>query len=529
MVSNVYKTKYSNIIYEALNEDLSNIDKAFRSYEEVINDEVKTISDELNKMPKLDLTYLDNPQMDGAIFYAFVNQSLNQTISNCYKYMDSNSNNYNELTNELLQAAKKEVSKNINDFIISNEESKSIDEFIKNPTKQFERYNVKPIKIVDEDIKENEDLEDESLDDILVSETEKKYLDLIDENEQWQSRDLAPKILELIRKYDKDRLDFVSKNPDKGDEFPTLGVFINNLRNKVINIATFEEGLDLGNDKNGEFVKRFLDNPIKSLNTQLDNQIKALEDANILDNVYLVDEESLAQNEKIININNAFKERLNADASKYNKLNANKPNLWKEHQSLKANWFNKVFNNKTKQSINVALENNKGGFFERLFNTTSKEFKALKEGLNQMMDEGVEKGDLDGLQDKADKYLFHKLKSYDSLNHTYDQNEFDKLDATSKGRVRLCINVIESINDAQKAIIKNLNIDEYPGNAQKINEKVKLDTFDFLKDFNMQKEEQAIFQDDLKKASSLDNDNLIYNKKDDEIEINENEISNDSI
>ena len=144
-----------------------------------------------------------------------------------------------------------------------------------------------------------------------------------------------------------------------------------------------------------------------------------------------------------------------------------------------------------------------------------------------MMEDGVEKGDLDGLHDKSEKYLCHKLKSYDSLNNTYDKDEFEKLDATSKGRVLLCINVIESVNDAQKAIIKGLNIDEYPGNAQKINEKVKLDTFDFLKDFNMQKEEQAIFQDDLKKDSSLDNDNLIYDKKEDEIEINENEISND--
>ena len=137
-----------------------------------------------------------------------------------------------------------------------------------------------------------------------------------------------------------------------------------------------------------------------------------------------------------------------------------------------------------------------------------------------MMDDGVEKGDLDGLGEKAEKYLLHKLKSYDSLNNTYDKDEFEKLDATSKGRVRLCINVVESVNEAQKAIIKGLDVNEYPGNAQKINETVKLDTFDFL---NEKDDDQLDFQEKINKEinnepKDIDNDNIKENEMKNELE-----------
>ncbi len=529
-IKNLYVENYPNNIVKNLDDDFNNAEMVFSELENGLEDDVDALVLQFKDEERLDLSNLDNPNMDSYSYYSIVNASLNKTLSDYYKNMNPNAKNFEAIPNDLLAEAQKEVSNAYKkESTLENAEKAEIEAFIKNPSKQYSHLKVEPKKNVDIDLDKEEsidasnnvmDILDDSVEINEISENEQKYLDLIDEDQEWQSRDLAPKILEIIRKYDKDRVDFVSKNPGKADEFPTLGVFINNLRNKVVNIATYDEGLDLGSDKNGEFVKRFLDDPIRCINIQLDNQIKALEDANILDNVYLVDEETLAQNEKIININNAFKERLNADVQKYNRLNANKPNLWKEHQNLKANWFNKIFNNKMKQSIEEALTSNKGGFFENLFNTTSKEFKALKAGLNQMMDDGVEKGDLDGLGEKAEKYLLHKLKSYDSLNNTYDKDEFEKLDATSKGRVRLCINVVESVNESQKAIIKGLNVNEYPGNAQKINETVKLDTFDFL---NAKDDDQLDFQEKINKEinneqKDIDNDNIKENEMNNELE-----------
>jgi hypothetical protein len=303
------------------------------------------------------------------------------------------------------------------------------------------------------------------------------------------------------------------------------------LKDKITDIVTYDEEMELGKDKDGEFIKRFLNDPIKCINDHLEKQTEAIEDNELFNNQLLVDEKQQQKSEVLININNALKERLNNEKANYNRCVSGKEDLWKKHQDLKANWFLKVFNHKMNNLlISDAIKNNKGGFFENLFGTTSKEYKAFSKGLDEMMKDGVEKGDLDGLRDKADDYLLHKLKSYDSINNTYDEKEFEKLDATGKGRVLLCLNVINTINDSQKAIIKGMDIEQYPANANLINKKIELDDpFEFIDKVNKVNKEsisQDEFHKEIEADSKLEN-NILKNDIKDEFE--DKEIENDDL
>ena len=111
--------------------------------------------------------------------------------------------------------------------------------------------------------------------------------------------------------------------------------------------------------------------------------------------------------------------------------------------------------------INEALENNKGGFFENLFGTTSKEYKEFARGLESEMTDGTAKGDLEGLRKLAQNYLTHKLKYYDVALNGYHDKEIENLDSTAKGRVNLCLTVIQAIDDAQTSIANDDEPDEY--------------------------------------------------------------------
>ena len=98
----------------------------------------------------------------------------------------------------------------------------------------------------------------------------------------------------------------------------------------------------------------------------------------------------------------------------------------------------------------IILDQNKGGFFERLFNTTSKEYKDFTKALKNYTDkESPDFGNNRKLADAAKAYLKHK--------NVTDEHSIEKLDSTGRNRVKLCQTIIDAVDKAQKPVIKEID------------------------------------------------------------------------
>ena len=86
------------------------------------------------------------------------------------------------------------------------------------------------------------------------------------------------------------------------------------------------------------------------------------------------------------------------------------------------------------------LDNHKGGFFERLFNTTSKEYKDFVENFKKFTDpENPDISVKDKLIESAKAYIEHK-----NIDNLVDLAALD--DATGKERIKLCLSVLSSLD-----------------------------------------------------------------------------------
>jgi hypothetical protein len=86
------------------------------------------------------------------------------------------------------------------------------------------------------------------------------------------------------------------------------------------------------------------------------------------------------------------------------------------------------------------LDNHKGGFFERLFNTTSKEYKEFVENFKKYTDpENPDISVKDKLIESAKAYIEHK-----NVSDVVDLAALE--DGTGKERVKLCLSVLSSLN-----------------------------------------------------------------------------------
>lgn len=136
--------------------------------------------------------------------------------------------------------------------------------------------------------------------------------------------------------------------------------------------------------------------------------------------------------------------------------------------------------------------------------------------------EGLEKGDLSGLRQSTYKYLNHKFKDgnffYSGKNYTYIESQIEKMDKTSQGRVRLCLNVLKSIDNAEKAIEEKLNPDEFTPEKDNVvdNEMLKEVTTIGSMANDVYKEDNTIVDIEVRNiVNKLDNSNF------------QNEIKND--
>ena len=122
------------------------------------------------------------------------------------------------------------------------------------------------------------------------------------------------------------------------------------------------------------------------------------------------------------------------------------------------------------KSISQILNDNKGGYFERKFDSSSREYKALVSSIDAATDPGSPTyGDLNGVKLYAQKYVDHKLP---------EGANFDKLSENEKRRVEFCHTIIGAI--AQMEFSKKMEDSKIKlaPDIEQFQQKVKMDVDD---------------------------------------------------
>lgn len=210
--------------------------------------------------------------------------------------------------------------------------------------------------------------------------------------------------------------------------------------------------------KQRDEVMEFINDPVKAFVLKYDgeeNLLRTDDEGNLLETYDEIDKEFKSE------FNRLYKKAGDNFVSAFNDLNT---------QTKGRN---------AGKSIDEILEANKGGYFERKFDSSSKEYKALVESVKAATDpQSRTYGDLSGAKVYAQKYVDHKLPQ---------GANFDKLSENEKRRVEFCHTLIGA------TLQMELN--------QKMEEsKIKLAP------------DNAIFQENLKKDVDLDlenNNNII--------------------
>ena len=197
--------------------------------------------------------------------------------------------------------------------------------------------------------------------------------------------------------------------------------------------------------------------------------------------------------------------------------------------------------------LNNMLSNYKGGFFERMFRTTSEEYRVFKATLLAFNDEDSKGyGDIDNLEGATRAYLYHKLPNFKETDELPKDEDIRNLSGTSKKRVELCINVLKAVQeqrrqDEMSSAFKNMNLfSDIKDQDEEVLEFLKDDVnLDFVKKIdeirkynpdykgnNLIDENENLFQKDLNKNLDENSSNMINNIDDESFD--EYDINNDS-
>ena len=90
--------------------------------------------------------------------------------------------------------------------------------------------------------------------------------------------------------------------------------------------------------------------------------------------------------------------------------------------------------------VEDALRENKGGFFERLFRTTSREYKTFERMLDQRKNGEASREDLEG---SAVAYLRHRIRGYDGRGLP-NLEDIERLSGTAKKKALLCYKTLKA-------------------------------------------------------------------------------------
>ena len=98
------------------------------------------------------------------------------------------------------------------------------------------------------------------------------------------------------------------------------------------------------------------------------------------------------------------------------------------------------FPSDAERPVEDALRANKGGFFERLFRTTSREYKTFERMLDRRRMGEASREDLEG---SAVAYLRHKLRGYDGRGIP-NLEDIERLSGTAKKKALLCYKTLKA-------------------------------------------------------------------------------------
>ena len=340
------------------------------------------------------------------------------------------------------------------------------------------------------------------------------------------TKQLAQEINKAIYNYTgyKDNLK-ETKSIITKEDMPDFAELLHAIREKLIDLD--EKGqIKHTDDLSSKYIKSFMYNPIKLLNASSTRVINYCE--KWIDNVY-------EEQNKILKIyaikNYLIRRELKESMSNYERILKEKGNRYKDKIDANAAWFDKYFNN-GKDNIKESLEQNKGGYFENLFKTTSKEYKEFSRRLNLINKDNAEKGDLSGLRKSAFDYLKHKFPNDFKVNgneYTFDETKIAKLDKTGQGRALLCLNVIKNTYKAENMVSQKKDPNTYVADNN-----IKPIDNNIIKDSNaigqMQNEivinKDYFIEDDINKIEFT---NEIKNATEDNIQISNNEIKEENI
>ena len=165
-------------------------------------------------------------------------------------------------------------------------------------------------------------------------------------------------------------------------------------------------------------------------------------------------------------VSRKIKNEKDPDKIKYYKdLEANAKrigNLIKDYtdeinDATKVNTCNEVLNRiqqklpETTKNLDQALDNNRGGVFERMFSTTSRQYSNFKAAFKDFRNvNSVYLGDTNHLEKETKAYLHHVIPDFKTTDDIPTPEQFAKLSGTQKGRAAFCINVLRSIKETRE-------------------------------------------------------------------------------
>ena len=289
-----------------------------------------------------------------------------------------------------------------------------------------------------------------------------------------ETKDLAFSVYNTICDYVNYR-DVLKKTPTTSSEpidlseyfIPPFDELVYAIKEKVVDITSkSEDTMELGMDKYSQFLKEFLHDPISALKRQADMKVVAFKELNKYKDAGLVNSPNDYAN--LAKQNEFLSKEFAGEKDKFAEFMEDKKDVWVLKQEANSKWFTNFFCNGNKV-ITDELDKNKGGYFENLFGTTSKQYKEFSRRLGNIDRDGFEKGDLVGLRQAALSYLGHKFKDnlFGTKNYYVDEDMISDLDKTSQGRVRLCVSVLEAIGKAEEAVKEGLDPNNYEPEEEK--------------------------------------------------------------
>ena len=534
-INKYYDDNNPNLIHAKLSFDNSirfqyDLDDA----EKVLGDYADQVIKDINNFDKPNLDYLDNKSMNEYDYFIMLNKTMSDTIKLYYQDVSVDDKSIQVNPKNIILSAKDEMKKEMDKYNFngdinkkSNIEYKVIMDFLEKPANLFVYANKKSFHFKnDEEMNDYiKDIDSKVIDNIstIGHRKEEQYLKKIElDDDDLYSDELASSIIKTVDEYINDRNEFIQFNPNSSNEFPSIGKFLYDIKTKVSNnVLENDLELELGVNKYSGFIKDYLHNPIECMTKYYEQKIEYYRMKELTKQFSLDERETKRNYQPLINKSTSIKSIIENETNTYNKYQRINKDVWSEKQSLKSTWFLNYFKDNMNMVIGDALKNNKGGFFENLFGTTSNEYRDFSKRLEEMMEDGPRKGDFGGLRESAQLYLAHKLPSYD-IEDEYDENDLNNLDSTSKGRVRLCLAVIDSIDKARSAIFNNMDPKEFVPNNNISNDSFILD----ISNFNNKINDMDNFQKQIKGDTEPTNEELNKATLDIDFDDLENDMNN---